>query len=57
VKNGAVGKNVVAGDGVCGPAVAMSGGLGVVGGDLWWLRRVCEQWRIDGMKGKCVMGR
>jgi hypothetical protein len=36
-KTGAVVKNVGAGDGVCGPAVAVSGGLGVVGGDLWWL--------------------
>jgi hypothetical protein len=31
MKNGAVGRNVVAGDGVCGPAVVVSGG------DLWWL--------------------
>jgi hypothetical protein len=27
-KNGAVGKNVVASDGVCGPTVAVSGGWG-----------------------------
>jgi hypothetical protein len=29
VKNGAVGKNVVFGYGVCGSAVAVSGGLGL----------------------------
>jgi hypothetical protein len=56
VKNGAVGKSVVAGDGVYGLAVAVNGGLGAVGGDLWWLGGgggVCEQWRTGGVKGKC----
>jgi hypothetical protein len=37
MKNGAVKRNVVAGDGVCGPTVAMRGGWVVLGGDLWWL--------------------
>ena len=32
MKNGAVKRNMVAGDGVCGLAVAVSGGLGVIGG-------------------------
>jgi hypothetical protein len=30
---------VVAGGGVCGPVVSVSGGFGVIGGDLWWLGR------------------
>jgi hypothetical protein len=54
MKNGAVGRNVVAEDGVCGPAVAVSGGWGVIGGDLWWLGGVCESWKVDGVKGECV---
>jgi hypothetical protein len=41
-KNGAVGEKVVAGDSVWWPAVVVCGGWGV-----------CEQWRIDGVKGKC----
>jgi hypothetical protein len=43
MKNGAVKRNVVAGDGACGLAVSVSGGWGVIGGGLWWLgSEVCE---------------